>query len=521
MSGRLGRVGGPYSAPALRYPRIGLALTLLLVACSSAGCGGGDSGTDQDTRIPAHPNILVVMTDDQAFSGWMEEMPTVRREVVERGTTFERSFVSNPLCCPSRATFMTGQYGHNNGVLDNYPGYPALRRPDSVLPAWLQGAGYRTGHVGKWLHQYDEVPDSQEGAKPPPGWDEWDGLMEAKYYEYWLSVNGTPKRFGDEPSEYANEVITDYGLRFLRDRARGPFFLWLAYVAPHVDKDAPAAVGPCAPGNAIPTPADAPNGTEPGFPRSRSVNEEDVSDKPSFLRELPRLRSSDLDVIDNAFRCEQASMRAVDRGVARIIEELRRSGDLDRTLIMFTSDHGFFHGEHRVSRGKSLPYSPVSQVPLAIKPPVPPGSETAPTTSDALVANIDLAPTILDYAGGAACVDRGDCRMLDGLSLRPLIDGDDEAWPTDRAILQESRKRSRGVCGWSALRTRDYLYGTYRAVGASNDRPCSRVRGDLYDLGDDPLELENILEDPGYSDVRDELAKRLAELKNCSGEECR
>lgn len=461
------------------------------------------------------------MTDDQAFTGWVEEMPTVRREIVERGTTFERSFVSNPLCCPSRATFMTGQYGHNNGVLDNSPGYPALRRPDSVLPAWLQRAGYRTGHVGKWLHHYDAAPESQDGVKPPPGWNEWDGLLQAKYYEYWLSVNGTPKRFEDGPSDYANNVITDYGLRFLRDRARGPFFLWLAYVAPHVDKDAPAAVGPCAPGNAIPAPSDAPDAADPGLPRSRAINEADVSDKPSFLRELPRLGSSELEAIDNAFRCEQASMRAVDRGVARIIEELRRSGELDRTLIVFTSDHGFFHGEHRVSRGKSLPYAAVTQVPLAIRPPVPDGAETAAITSEELVANVDLAPTLLDYAGASPCLGKGDCMPLDGLSLRPLIEGDDEAWPADRAMLLESEKRTKGVCDWSAVRTREYLYGIYRAVEPGGDHPCARVAGDLYDLDQDPLELENVAGDPDYADVRDQLAERLAELKDCSGEECR
>jgi N-acetylglucosamine-6-sulfatase len=499
----------------MRPRRLAPLLASLAIAAGLTGC---DLGGDSPASDIEHPNVLVVMTDDQASASWLDGLPTVRRGIAERGTTFNQAFVSDPLCCPSRAAFLTGEYGHNNGVLDNEPGYPALREPGSVLPVWLRRAGYNTAHVGKWLHHYADTPGTHAGTKPPPGWDEWDGLLDAKYYDYEMSVNGDVESFGERPADYATDVITDYGLRFLRDANDRPFFLSLAYVAPHVDAGASSLLaGPCA-GNAIPARSDMPEGDEPGFPRSPATNEADVADKPDFISALPPLDPVELGAIDQAFRCEQASLRAVDRGVARILEELRRTGQLERTLIVFTSDNGTFHGEHRIAHAKGLPYAPATKVPLAIRPP---GEEEDDSSqSEALVANVDLAPTILDFAGATPCVAGGECRSLDGLSLRPLLDGDESEWPADRGIVLESEKRTKGQCGWSALLTPTNLYSTYRIVEPGGPHPCERAPGELYDLDRDPFELESVAGDPDYAEVQDQLAERLAELKDCSGESC-
>jgi N-acetylglucosamine-6-sulfatase len=501
--------------------RIGASIASVLAVCLLSGCGEHGSGEAAGGRGPAQPNVLVVMTDDQAIAGWLDAMPRIRREIVRRGTTFDESFVSNPLCCPSRATFLTGQYGHNNGVLENETGYPVLRKPGWVLPAWLQRAGYRTAHVGKWLHHYEDEPGTDAGIKPPPGWNEWDGLLRAEYYDYEMSVDGKVKSFSERPSDYADDVISRYGLRFLRSNDHRPFFLSLAYLAPHLDEATPAALAGRCTGYATPAPGHLPDADEPGFRRSPATNEADVSDKPGFLSGLPTLGNAELSAIDQAFRCEQASMRAVDRGVARILTHLRRAGELDETLVVVTSDNGFFHGEHRILKGKSLPYAAATHVPLVIRPPTGADAPGAGTTSAELVANVDLAPTILDYTGASPCVAKKKCRELDGLSLKPLIEGGDSAWPAPREILLESKKQTKGECGWSALRSQTYLYSAYRVRSPGGVHPCVRAPGELYDLDRDPHELENVADDPGYADVRDELAERLAQLKGCSGEGCR
>jgi hypothetical protein len=234
-------MGGPLLRPAL----VLLGLTL------AGGCGqGGSAQPEPDQR----PNVVVLMTDDQTLES-MRVMPGVRRMLAERGTTFSRSFVSFPLCCPSRATFMTGQYAHNHGVLGNRPptgGYGRLRRRET-LPVWLDRAGYETMHVGKFLNRYGQDLGPYH---VPPGWDEWQGSIDPSTYQYTgvtLNENGSLSSY---PGEYSTDLYAERAVELIEDAASEdePFFLSVGFLAPHTggpgDPDDP-------PGLATPSPATA------------------------------------------------------------------------------------------------------------------------------------------------------------------------------------------------------------------------------------------------------------------------
>jgi arylsulfatase A-like enzyme len=508
--------------PSRRAARWSLPVLIALIALAATGCDSESEVASDDAPGPkvarAAPNVVVVMTDDQDVSTYERGMPITRKEIEGRGVSFKNSFVTTPLCCPARATFLTGQYGHNNGVLKNSPGYPAMVDRDNVLPVWLQRAGYRTAVAGKWLNGYDRAPESDGGRSPAPGWDMWNVQVSAQYYDYDLSLDGEVEHRGDGQGDHANAVVTAAALRFLREgreREEQPFFLWLPYAAPHRDKSRPPAGGACGEeGWAVPTPRDLRDAGPTSPPRSPAVNERSVDDKPAFVRRLRRLDGAGLDRIERAYGCELASLRSVDRAVGRLIAALRQSGELERTLVVFTSDNGFMHGEHRLQDGKNLPYAGSARVPLTIRPPGGMSSPVSVSLSQP-VANIDLAPTILDYAGAEPCPPQGDCRVLDGISLRPLLEGREVEWPRDRALVLESEKGKNGVCKWTAVRTEGHLYTRYRYKrGGTCEQPGE---GELYDLAADPHELRNRVRD---RDARRVLNDRLKALERCAGAEC-
>jgi N-acetylglucosamine-6-sulfatase len=499
----------------------GGSILLVVGALLAGGCGGGDEGPAPDEQVGREeadagaPNIVVVMTDDQGEDGWRESMPRVDSLIARPGAVFENSFATTPLCCPSRATYITGEYAHNHGVEENYPGYPDLREPGSVLPEWLRRAGYTTAHVGKWLHGYERLAETQGGSVPPPGWDEWYGLMRAAYYNYEVSVNGQVESYAEGPGDHADEVITRYGMRFLRSAAgERPFFLSLAYLAPHTDKSGPDSGGTCAEaGFAVPGPGDVAVEPLDSLPVSPALNEVDVSDKPPFVAELPQLAAAELDELRLRIACERAALRVVDRGVAELIAVLRRTGELSNTVLIFTSDHGYLHGEHRIDKGKSMPYDPAVRVPLAIRTP-----RSAPAAISGIAANIDLAPTILDYAGAEPCLSEGECRALDGQSLRPLVESGRGTRAHPRAILLESTKRSDGICAWQSVRTEAEVMTEYRV---SYGQGCGDRELELYDSRRDPDELENLADDPAEAARLDRMIDLRKRLVRCAGADCR
>ena len=475
--------------------RAGAALCVLLAAlvlCAPAA---------SQERDRQRPNVLVLLTDDQTLAS-LSVMDGVRGALADEGTTFERAFVSNALCCPSRATLLTGRYSHSHGVLSNRPpdgGYGRLDKSE-WLPLWLQRAGYRTFHIGKFLNRYgiDSPP-----TEVPPGWSEWYGSVDPStylFYGYTLNENGILNTYGLDrnPLFYSTDYYVQRAVDVVErmGRSRTPFFLSLGFLAPHSGGPRDADDPPRLP---TPSPAARHQDRFAGvpLPRGPAFDEADVSDKPSFLRGRPPIAPARAQAIEENYRQALESLLAVDEGVVRIVDALRASGELDNTLIVFTSDNGFFYGEHRIQDGKVLAYEPSVRVPLILRGPgVPSGARRRQ-----LVTNADLAPTILDAAGAEAALPQ------DGRSLFPLLDDPGLEWGRD--LLIEGAPGFT-VVAFDALRTYRYLFVQY----VNGER-------ELYDLERDPHQLSSLHADPGYAAVQAELARRLAALAACSGRACR
>jgi N-acetylglucosamine-6-sulfatase len=499
-----------------------------LAALVAVSLGAAPDPAGAKTPKPqTRPNVVVVMVDDMpmSFMG-PATTPNIIDLLGNQGTTFNNFVVTTPLCCPSRATYLTGQYGHNNGVLANRPGYAALVDKQNVLPAWLNRAGYFTAHVGRYLNGYKNVRKS----KPGPGWDGWYTELEPRdYYSYDLQVNGDTEHYGKKPKDYLTSVINRYAVKVIKRQAKKstPFYLQVDHLAPHDEwRD---SEGPCG-RSAIPGPGDLTQFLSERLPAPPSFNEDDMSDKPFFLHSLEKVNEFAYEDIQREWRCRMASMLAVDRGVAKIVATLQAKGELDNTLIAFTSDNGFYHGEHRVPYEKYLPYEEGIHMPLLVRFPTSVGAVPA---VDTMTANIDLAPTILELAGAGSCIGKQgtNCRAMDGRSLLPLARGETPDWAPDRHILLELDRRFGEEslpfrpCFYQGVRTVQYSYVEYLSVPGVSDGLCRETRQiDFYDIGADPYQLENLFPTPPATPEReahDRLVARLNTLRDCAGIEGR
>lgn len=446
-----------------------------------------------DSPLPETLNVLVIMTDDQTESD-MVALPKTRALLGGRGTTFESSFASYPLCCPSRSTLLTGQYPHNHGVRANAPplgGYPLLDH-SNTLPVWLQAAGYYTAHVGKYLNGY-----GTKSPAPPPGWSRWFGLMDPstyRFYGYKVSEDGIPVQYGDSADDYQTDVLAAEAERIIRSRAGAdqPFFLWVAPVAPHLEMQGRTQSPP------RPAPRHEGSFAREPLPAKPSFNEADVQDKPAHIRKRPRLKPAQVREAVELNRARLASLLAVDDMVERLVRALEETGQMDRTLVIFTSDNGFFLGEHRVPKGKFLPYEESSRVPLLVRGRDFPEGHTAAQ----LVSNVDLAPTIVHWAQRVT-----PARVMDG---RPLqFPAADPGEGRGRTLLLEGARLNSNSPEYAAVRDDRWLYVEY-ATGAR----------ELYDLRSDPYQIRSLHASPALARVREDLAARLARLRDCSGDEC-
>jgi N-acetylglucosamine-6-sulfatase len=439
------------------------------------------------------PNVIVVMTDDQR-RGDMLALPETRQLIGRRGVTFNRSWATFPLCCPSRATNLTGQYAHNHGVRSNMPpngGVVAFDDSATTTTA-LNDAGYRTALIGKYLHGYGALAQ-QDPPYIPPGWDRWLGMGDPAFMWGWSQVvNGKLRRWGigRPPREYQTDVLARQARSFVGSslRRNDPFFLTVSTLAPHAERLRGAGVRPRV--NPRPAPRHRHAYDHVPFPTTESFNERDVSDKPAWLQATPRLSATLRKQVRARYRDRLTSLGAVDDLVARIVDTLRDERALRDTLVIFTSDNGFLLGEHRL-RGKDVAYKEASQVPLLVRGPGLPKRARV----SAPVGNIDVAATIYDATGVEPAVEQ------DGVSLYDVADNPGEY--RDRELLIET-KQSVGV------RTSDFLYVEHDGGDT-----------ELYDSHADPLELNSVHDDPAYAAIRSELAKRLDQLRDCEGEECR
>jgi len=456
------------------------------------------------TPLPtAQPNIVFIMTDDQEVAS-MQYMPRVQELLAAQGVTFENSFVTSSICCPSNVTALTGQYNFNHGILNNLAptggfqkfvdmrtdGDPATQGDESTLATWLDDAGYNTARVGKYLVGYPT-----DSTYVPPGWDEWYNSYGGftSYFDYRLNENGTVVQYGAEEQDYITDVFTDKAVDFI-NRAEAnddqPFFLQFIPTAPHS--------GSLPNGPATPAPRHAGMFAGAQAPRTPSFNEADVSDKPPPIRNFPLLTDAQIAAIDHEYQTRLESLQSLDEGIARIIETLAANGELENTYIVFTSDNGYHLGQHRFLNGKFQVYEEDIRVPLIIRGP---GVE-AGATRDQMAVNIDLAPTMARW--GRATPDR----VMDGQSLTPLLGpgGATQDWRKDFLVeLYRHLPPAQNGDVIKALRTEHELYVEYR----SGPR-------ELYDLRTDPYQLQNIYAtaDPGH--ITD-LSRRLAELAVSTG----
>ncbi|MFP5224008.1 MAG: sulfatase [Actinomycetota bacterium] len=492
----------------LRHGHAALALAVLIASTTSLVPGQtavSAEGSDQ-------PNWVVVMTDDQDVRT-LDSMPIVRRELADQGITFTRAFATFPYCCPSRATFLTGQYPHNHEVWGNKSpaGFDGFRDAET-LPVWLERAGYRNAYVGKYLNGYG----LKDPTYIPPGWWAWNALTDpTTYWMYGSRFNdaGVLRTYGtpavEDPRNYQTDVITRKATTQLRRllKRKAPFLLVVMYVAPHAE-----SVWDGWSPRRDPRPAARHEGVLAGKPITRPLayNEADVTDKPASIQARWRFGRDSRDIHASRERNRRESLLAVDEGVGAIIDTLRESGRLDSTNIAFTSDNGFLLGQHRIPWGKFLPYEPSARVPLILRGPAfPRGVRT-----DELVANQDLTATILETTG----VEPG--LVQDGRSLLPFAADPDLR--STRPILLESTNATDEVMDFALEGDSLGLWTPYVALRTSRFKYVQYSGGDreLYDLLLDPGEKQSRHDDPSYQATMLWLASTVASMRSCSGWSC-
>ena len=554
---------------------VGMALLALLVALVIAGDRSRATGAE-----PQPPSFVVIQTDDQTLDGLyatftpfpgaaaIQAMPNTLELLAKRGMTFNRYYVSYPLCCPSRVSLLTGRYAHNHNVRGNnqpnagFTGFAFRGSMTHNLPVWLQQAGYRTVHVGKFLNGYGDEP-YDNGTIVPPGWDAWHTVLKADtnhyFYGYTLNNNGIlegpngdsgsweTREYGARddigcpfaptnglPCLYESDVLTRIATEEITGTSpERPFYVQLDYTAPHGDFRRPAGPEPA------PRHYDWFKGARLPHDRSEGLDEGNVRDKPRFIRDAPHLSLNDKHTYRVYWQKQLDSLRAIDDGVKQVIDTLGVLGRLRNTYVIFTSDNGFFFGEHRLIGGKFLAYEPATHLPFLIRGPgIRPDSETGE-----LAGNIDVAPTILELAG--AEVDKS----VDGRSLVPFLR--DPELRSRRPLLFESFVETEDVEANSGLtrpRTRASGQGA-RAKASSSGQgarggtatasilaPPKDYEGirlgpykyiawpsgekELYDINKDPNELNNIARTPNFFPIRNFLHKELRRLEDCVGRTC-
>lgn len=440
------------------------------------------------------PNIIVILTDDQPVST-VEYMPTVKGQLMAEGITFENGFVTTSLCCPSRVSIFTGLYAHNHQVYtDRAPMGGATKFDDTdCFAIWLHDAGYRTAYMGKYLNNYESL--TPYGVMPP-GWDQWDAFLSKNfntddddrrlqyYFNFSLSENGVPVEYPKSTANFSADALTNDALAFIRDSRNTPFFLMVGYYNPH------------SPYVSAPRHQDAfRSGTDywDWVPyRPPDLNEKDITDKPKYISQLSPLSEAEIDI---AHRQILRSLLSVDDGVASILTALDKAGLSRNTIIVYLSDNGLTLGDHRFGVTKNCPYEACVKVPFIV---YAPGYYTPRTDSIHLVANIDLAPTIAEWAGVTVP------RKVDGLSLVPILKDPSAKWREE--ILFEHWPTEEGVGSmipqFESVRTEQWKYTEY-----------STGERELYDLVNDPYELQNVAGKKAYEDIQAELAARLHALE--------
>jgi N-acetylglucosamine-6-sulfatase len=471
-------------------------------------------------QAATRPNIVLILTDD-LDEGVFDKATGLQSLLTAPGTRFSNSFVNVALCCPSRVASLRGQVAHNSGIFTN-------RSPDggfakvyadglenSTMATWLQGAGYRTALVGKYLNGY---PTGASKTYVPPGWSRWwspNGGNFYSQYNYTLNENGTTVAYGNADADYFVDVIARKSTAFIQETVATspgtPFFIYVAPSIPH---------GPATPPRRYLDDFPAAQA-----PRTASFNEADVSDKPQWVRSKARLTAPEIARIDDLYRKRRASLKAVKDLVQNIIGVLIATRQLDNTYIFFTSDNGFHQGQHRLNSGKNSAYEEDIRVPLVVRGP----GVAAGRVETRLAGNIDLAPTFAELAGVTPPA------FVDGRSLVPLLRGIAPASWRKAFLLEHGGPSITPASTDPSLEPQDPFDLQAQATGApptfaglrtasqalTGQGPLSYVEYDtgereLYDVSVDPDQLRNSYAGSSRA-LKAKLTSWLASLRSTAG----
>ena len=455
-------------------PRFAVASLAVVVFVAALVLGDGLGGRPP---VSDGPNIIVILTDDQSYGTIPHEpsaMPYLQSLLEEPEgdwIRFPNAFVNTALCCPSRATTLSGQYAHHTGVVRNQDG--EFFDDTSSVATWLQDAGYYTGLVGKYMNLYPF------GRAPfiPPGWDEWTAKMhggvETVYFDYRLNRDGEIVQYGLEEPDYMPDVLAADARDFIEQAPPGrPFFLYFAPTAPHAPW--------------VPAPRHEGTFDDLRFPDPPSVDE-NRDDKPEWVQRLKPVRKRSGERLNYEARNEFETLLSVDEAIRGMVEALRQTGELDETVIIFLSDHGYSYGEHGVV-AKRCAYDECARVPFFAHVPGSGGGDDL-----SVVSNTDVAPTVAALAGASPS------RPVDGIALPQVSAG---APVTDRPGVLIEWAGDLEVPAYWAFRTERFLYVIYPGTGEE----------ELYDLRRDPFALHNLAGEAQMRDVQMRLAGELAPL---------
>jgi N-acetylglucosamine-6-sulfatase len=475
----------------VRWTTLGVAAVVAIVALVLTGdvLHTGDQRAEAQTA--SRPNFIFVMTDDLDERS-MQDLSGIRSVMNSNGATFENAYVSYSLCCPSRVSFLRGQYAHNHDVrgLSLPQGgekrFRQLGRDKSTIATWLNNAGYQTGYVGKYLNSYSDL-------YVPPGWDDWFTLIGYLWGDDPLAVkvndNGQESTVGAFGT-HTTDVLAQKATEFIRRSSANPepFFLFVGTTAPH----APPEVADRHQNTFVDTP----------LPRPPNFDEADVSDKPEWVRQYPRLSESKIANMQTLYRNRLRSMLSVEDLLRQTIATLKQTGELNNTYIVFTSDNGYHMGNHRLGSNKKTPYEEDIGVPLMVRGPgVPAGA-----VRKQLVLNNDFAPTIADLAGASTPA------FVDGKSFAPLLtNSPPSSWR--QAFLEE---------GWLGDGAPEVPIPTHKSVHTKAHMFAEYDTGEheLYDLALDPYQLQSKPQ-AGNEQLYSTLQTRLYNLRDCSANACR
>ena len=445
------------------------------------------------------PNVIVVLVDDLRWDDiGIAGHPFVKTPAIDRlareGSNFLNAFATTPLCSPSRAAILTGQYVHTNGIIDNTARDSASHRL-STFAIPLMNAGYETGFFGKWHMGNDDTRR--------PGWSHWVAMKgQGEAIDPNLNVDGERM----VAKGYVTDILTEYVVNFMRRSQGKPFMVFLAHKAlhPNVQQRDDGSVAQLQNQSAGFIPAERHRGryATSSVPRRENALAAPQR-KPALQRSIPGLPplSPATGTPDGDVRDRLEMLLGVDESLARIDSVLDAIGERENTIVVFTSDHGYFYGEHGLNEERRLAYEETIRIPLIVR--YPKLARQLPTVRH-MAQTIDIAPTILSLAGITDTVTRH------GTSLTPLIDGSVTTWRSSVLIeyyTDQVFPRTLTM-GYQAVRTGTHKYIHYLELPGMDE---------LYDLEKDPFEMNNLIGTDEGERLLPTLQAELARLQQTTG----